>query len=967
MAKIFVSFYNFCKIADDYTAMPPFFESFFHGLKDSGNEVLCFQTKCTTNRGFDKEMPKQYAEMLRDFNPDLCILFNNNFWDISNFVDCPIVIYDVDSPLEFQLKEKISENVERYKFVYNQTAMLDTLKELYNVSEAQCRYIPFFTGIESNPEAETTTNIVFVGTNWLWKGYDFLGNFMKGPVTRSDVKKAAEVIEAFTKYPFNPSHEIYYQLKNCPHNRINLGDLRRCSIEISGYRRLKFLSAVADLGLDIYGSFWHIDAMNYFPEVLQCVRNEQKWTKAQNEMLYNSARIAFNTKHIQAQNGFSFRVCDILASNACLVSERCNDFDTLFPDVHIPQFESPSEARELCLKLLNNENQRLEIVEAAHEAIEKDFRFKNVLDHLEDFLGMTLHSDGDGTLQILAPWDYSVYLKGMKAAVPVVKPAAVPAVKPAARPKTLSPAKQFYYNTIGKHLGYDPYDHFQKKIIYFGKIPMFKILQTTANRKEIYMGFFPIVSYNNERGRSVIHNLLLEKACRMFHKIAEKHKKKPITSAKPAPAPVSEPMSISLPLVKNRARLTLMKNKLENGEKIRIVLFVSRINCWVFGRLYSLMEQSDVFEPVIVVKPFMSRGHDHMVECMESTYEALVEQGYHPIKGYDKETDTFFDVRNELDPDIVFYTKFWKPHFHPYYYFNNFRDRLTLLIDYGYNITGHSEAMNFEMQNGVDMYFYFSPMQKDIAARYMRNKAKNVVISGSLKLDDIFDRSYIPKDVWKPQDKPKKRIIWAPHHEDKTPNHMYQFDAFYDLYDIMFEIAEKYKDEIQIAFKPHPLLKVRLNQYWGEEAVEEYYKKWEDLENGQLEEGAFMDLFLTSDAMILDSLSFIAEYTAVNKPALFTIGTHSRVKLNDMGWEIYDMMYHAEAEHMKQQVCDFIEDVVINANDVYMEKRTKYIQEKIAPPNDKSAAENVFDLIVDYIKCGSIPGTYAEQKQEDER
>ena len=30
-------------------------------------------------------------------------------------------------------------------------------------------------------------------------------------------------------------------------------------------------------------------------------------------------------KSIQATNGFSFRVCDILASNACLVTEKCDD------------------------------------------------------------------------------------------------------------------------------------------------------------------------------------------------------------------------------------------------------------------------------------------------------------------------------------------------------------------------------------------------------------------------------------------------------------------------------------------------------------------------------------------------------------------------------------------------------------------------------------------------------------------
>ena len=42
----------------------------------------------------------------------------------------------------------------------------------------------------------------------------------------------------------------------------------------------------------------------------------------------------------------------------------------------------------------------------------------------------------------------------------------------------------------------------------------------------------------------------------------------------------------------------------------------------------------------------------------------------------------------------------------------------------------------------------------------------------------------------------------------------------------------KYQDSVQIAFKPHPLLKVKLRDKWGEKATAEYYRKWEELENG---------------------------------------------------------------------------------------------------------------------------------------
>jgi CDP-glycerol glycerophosphotransferase (TagB/SpsB family) len=251
----------------------------------------------------------------------------------------------------------------------------------------------------------------------------------------------------------------------------------------------------------------------------------------------------------------------------------------------------------------------------------------------------------------------------------------------------------------------------------------------------------------------------------------------------------------------------------------------------------------------------------------------------------------------------------------------------------------------------VDMYFYPSRKNKQVATEHMINKAKNVVVTGAIKLDIMFDRSYTPKDVWKPQEKPKKRIIWAPHHEDKTPAHMYQLDAFYDLYEIMLELAEKYRDSVQIAFKPHPLLKVKLRDKWGEEATAAYYRKWAELENGQLEDGEFFDLFLTSDAMILDCLSFVAEYSVTGRPALFTEGTHSRVLLNDMGKALHSMMYHAK-DNLKEEVSRFIEDVVIAGNDPLREERLEFVKNEMMPPNGRTAAENVYQFMCDYITSG---------------
>ena len=58
-------------------------------------------------------------------------------------------------------------------------------------------------------------------------------------------------------------------------------------------------------------------------------------------------------------------------------------------------------------------------------------------------------------------------------------------------------------------------------------------------------------------------------------------------------------------------------------KKIKVCLFVSRISCWLFRDLYKLLEDSDYFEPIIIVKPFISQGQDAMVTYMETTYNEL--------------------------------------------------------------------------------------------------------------------------------------------------------------------------------------------------------------------------------------------------------------------------------------------------------------------------------------------------------
>lgn len=392
-----------------------------------------------------------------------------------------------------------------------------------------------------------------------------------------------------------------------------------------------------------------------------------------------------------------------------------------------------------------------------------------------------------------------------------------------------------------------------------------------------------------------------------------------------------------------RARI---KEKLAKHEKIRVCLMESRISTWQFENLYHFLETSGFFEPIVVVMPFMSQGEAEMIEEMDRTFSALSARNLRVIRGYDSHTQTFLKVREELQPDAVFYSMFWKEHFHENFYISQFEDIYSFLYPYGLDIVSHPwrQSMNFELQNKVTRYYQATIVHKAIAEDNMDNHGVNVFVTGSPKLDAFFDKSYRPRNVWKDCGE-KKRIIWAPHHMIlNNPEDVYQLNAFLDLAEPMRNLVQQYQERVQFAFKPHPMLKEKLYCLWGKRKTDSYFAWWENSENTQLETGEFIDLFLTSDAMILDSISFIGEYACTGKPSFFTYGEKTKFKANIFGRSLMENIYQNESpESLVDDVETFIDNVVIQGEDYKHEARTRFIDAYLRPKDGKTAAEHIYD------------------------
>lgn len=389
MAKVLVAFYNGVSDEKNPSAMPVFYEAFIQGLDRAGNQVMVYSHAAF---GIDfGEIDIQTRDSILNFEPDLCIVFNNCFYDLAEVVECPIIIYEVDSPRYFSNKENIRRNPERYLYFIVQEDSRAILKENFEISDNRIFYAPFFSEVYADTAMEQTTNISFIGSLFYLGNTNIFESFIQQNPSEQERAMMASCLKDLRENPQVTATELIYKHNITSELVARHMDLSQLLMMMSREKRLRVLSAVADLGLELYGTEnW---GNTYFEDSrLNMSYNSKKVYSIQhNQNIYNKSKIGINVSHLQATSGFPWRVMDIMASNACLVTDYHEDFKRLFGNIPIPTYESELEAYEVCRQLIKDESRRKEIVLQCQEVIENKYRFRHLLPRLEEYSGITLH------------------------------------------------------------------------------------------------------------------------------------------------------------------------------------------------------------------------------------------------------------------------------------------------------------------------------------------------------------------------------------------------------------------------------------------------------------------------------------------------------------------------------------------------------------------------------------------------
>lgn len=368
--------------------------------------------------------------------------------------------------------------------------------------------------------------------------------------------------------------------------------------------------------------------------------------------------------------------------------------------------------------------------------------------------------------------------------------------------------------------------------------------------------------------------------------------------------------------------------KMRNKKCIKVVFVITEVGVWKTEQLYLEMLRHPRFNPILLVLPSNEndKAFDEVIAFLQN-------------KGYDYATLSRNEtIQKKLKPDIIFYQKpYWGAIDNSFYYRSNFSS-LFCYANYGFHSIMKDWAINQDILNYAWLVFYENDSCAAEARSLLNNEGRNIIVTGLPMSDELIAASKRTK-----MQKYKKTIIWAPHHTIPQEGNWLDYSTFLEYADYMIEIAEKYKDEVDFIFKPHPLLQPKLRKLWGEAQTMAYYKQWETMPNTRLELGKYLDLFAESDAMIHDCGSFTIEYLYFNKPVMYlTNGMEHEANMAEFAKEAYHMHYFGNS---RQCIDTFIKDVIVG-NDPMLQVREEYISKHLQIPNHRTACENIIDAIL---------------------
>lgn len=377
----------------------------------------------------------------------------------------------------------------------------------------------------------------------------------------------------------------------------------------------------------------------------------------------------------------------------------------------------------------------------------------------------------------------------------------------------------------------------------------------------------------------------------------------------------------------------LKLRSIRHKKHIKYLFLLTELPTWKTEPLYKQMLLDDRFEPILGV-----------TTSIESPAAEIKLRQYLDSKGYNYiEIDKNQTIVSQCRPDIIMYQKPYLECRHDKHQMKNNLGALFTICEYGFHTSiGRWQMLQPVHRYGLHYYFENQSLAKQYA-RLMPNHGRNIRLTGTPSMDLMMQMNSSLPDPWK-DNSGKKRIIYAPHHTigDLHFKNL-AFSTFLENAELFLQLAEKYRNKVQFAFKPHPRLYINLLKVWGKEKTDNYYNRWNTKNNCQLETGAYNGLFYHSDALIHDCGAFMVEYLYTGKPLMYLEGGNSDFsEFAEFSKQAYEKHYHGSTA---TDIEAFITDVIAG-RDSRKAERMSFVDDNLRPPYGRTACENIINAIV---------------------
>lgn len=312
-------------------------------------------------------------------------------------------------------------------------------------------------------------------------------------------------------------------------------------------------------------------------------------------------------------------------------------------------------------------------------------------------------------------------------------------------------------------------------------------------------------------------------------------------------------------------------------QKINIVFICHRPSVWnSLKTVFEACNKDEKFNVTIVAIPNKKQlpelGLDHEIYESEGAEEFFKDYPCKVIKGYNYKTKKWFDIKT-LKPDYVFFQQPYNINRSKKYKTHNVSKYAKILyVHYAANFIGSGileESYPADFIKDVDTIFLQDHEDARLIRAYLKKiKAKSkTFLTGFPRYDDLYKLKNIDSKNWNLiKSENVKRVIWTPRWTTNEGN-----CNFFEYKNFLIEYAENNKD-IDFIFRPHPQAFLEWNAT-GEMSLKqasEYKKRYKKCPNAKIDtKKEYLTTFYSSDFMITDISSIVAEYFLTGKPIIY--------------------------------------------------------------------------------------------------